>query len=102
MSELINQTIKIEAIELPQNEKAPVKVKVKDKEKGTSYVVWKTKSDGTESRAWEFVKKIGLDEYNVADYEIGYSEEERSFTDKKGKDVSFKQRTIRAIRRAEV
>ena len=107
MSDLINKQVKITNIEAPKPTKdddgnlipgkGPFKVRVEPYEKGVSYIVWKSKKDGSDSAAYKELSQISPANYGGI-YEIAYAEEEREFEDTKGITVKYTQRTIRAMR----
>lgn len=98
MSDLQNKVVKISSIE-PGEGKRPIKVKVTPPEKGVSYIVWKTKQDGEDSAAFQVLSKISLTkDLNQTEYEIAYAEEKREFVNEKKENISYTQRTIRAIK----
>lgn len=85
MSELILKTIHVDSIQ--DSEKKVVLVDGKAK-----YNFWKKKTDGSETKAYSQFQAMHVSSGN--DYPIAYKEEERSFTNEAGKDITFKDRSV--------
>ena len=84
------KNIKIAALEQKTISNGSVMTKITDSE-GMKYSFFNLKKDGTPTAASEAFKGMGIG----ATVEIGYKEEEKSFTSKEdGRDVKYTQRTI--------
>lgn len=80
MSELQNKVITIDSVEQTTTASGKTRFRVKTTE-GLTYGLWKVKSDGTETKAYEGLKELGLD---AAGREVGiaYSEEQGEYEGK--------------------
>lgn len=90
MNDLLTKTITIDSVE--QTTTSTGKVRFKIKAEGLTYGLWKLKADGVESKAYEYLKTLGLDAGGRT-VEIGYKEETKEY---EGKQVTF--RTIVAMK----
>lgn len=92
---LIEKIVTINTVtNLNPADKKPINFK---DENGDKYVLWKTKQDGSETMAYSFFKSLpyGGDGQSVG---IAYEEVPMTFTNDQGKEIAFKQRSVKVMK----
>ncbi len=95
MSDLLNKKITIESLEKSEgvtNGKPWTKYQVVDQDKN-KYSFFTKKQDGEPTRAYADYTNLKLT--LGSEIGVGYVEDQKKFTDKKGKERDYTQRTIR-------
>ena len=97
MSDLINKIVTVKSFDSKEGKSANGpwrKFGIVDQD-GMKYSFFAQKKDGTDTKAYQGFKAMGVTFDSLIG--IAYKEEDKTFTDKKGKEQAYKQRTIVVI-----
>ncbi len=94
MSEIINRNITIAEVAQNTTSTGKQNIKIKD-DKGLTYTLWPTKTNGEESKAYTYLKSLGYDAAGTV-VSIGLKEEQGEYN---GRAVTY--RTIIGMRDAD-
>jgi hypothetical protein len=93
MSDIINKKVILQEVEQTTTQTGKIRFKIKAD--GENFGLWKMKADGTETKAFQFLKTLGLEAVGQ-NVELSYTEEKGEY---EGKQVTY--RTIIGMKKTE-